>query len=260
MTGFNDPYCYPNSRVLRNNFDEHDPAALSLIEREATHAAVIALADAPPTGSYDLVHLCAMHKRIFGKVYPWAGQTRTVEIGKGSTQFMPHTMIPRAADYLFGQIRSQEYLRRMPRDQFVAATAEHLANLNHLHPFREGNGRTQRAFFRQLAHDAGWHIAWERMDPKANIQAAILSNVDPKTPRMREFLGPLVEPLKAQSTPGSQLLDPETSQRTATVYDRAKAALSRSKAASLPPGKPRRSQNPGQDYYDPRRGPHGPKK
>lgn len=205
--GFQDPYCYPYTRVLRNNFDEQDADELSLIERETTHAAVIALADKPIKGSHDLAHLCAIHQRIFGKVYPWAGQVRSIEIVKGSTQFMPHTLIPQAADYLFGQIRAQNHLRGLDHSQFVAAAAEHLANLNHLHPFREGNGRTQRAFFRQLGHDAGWHIAWERMDPKANIQASILSNVDPKTPRMREFLAPLVEPFATLAAPNSRRVD-----------------------------------------------------
>jgi cell filamentation protein len=191
-SGVPDPYCYPGTRVLRNLLDVRDPAVLSEVETELTRVAMIRLDRQPIKGSYDLAHLCAIHQRIFGKVYPWAGQVRTLEIAKGSTQFMPHTLIPQAADYLFGQIRAQNHLRGLDQDQFVAAAAEHLANLNHLHPFREGNGRTQRAFFRQLAHDAGWHIAWERMDPKANIQASILSNVDPKTPRMREFLAPLV--------------------------------------------------------------------
>lgn len=245
MTGFQDPYCYPGTHVLRNHFDERDPARLEVIERELSYADIIELGDNPVRGRYDLAHLCAIHQRIFGRVYPWAGQVRTVELGKGSTQFMPHTLIPRAAEYLFGQIKEQNYLRGMSRDQLVTSAAEHLANLNHLHVFREGNGRAQRAYFRQLAQDAGWRIAWERMDPKANIQASILSNVDPKSPRMRDFLDPLVEPLPPQataqttgqaigqvggSTADEMLLDPQVARQTMSVLDRAKAALAASKS------------------------------
>lgn len=47
-----------------------------------------------------------------------------------------------------------------------------LADINALHPFREGNGCAQRAFFSQLAHDAGHHIAWVRMDPDRNMAAS----------------------------------------------------------------------------------------
>jgi len=55
---------------------------------------------------------------------------------------------------------------------FITTLAGFLADVNALHPFREGNGRAQRAFFSQLAHDAGHHIAWVRMDPTATWQPA----------------------------------------------------------------------------------------
>ncbi|WP_246281806.1 hypothetical protein [Fodinicola acaciae] len=66
------------------------------------------------------------------------------------------------------------------------------------------------------------------MDPKANVQASILSNVDPKTPRMREFLSPLVEPLNPP-------LDAETARRTTSLRERADAALRRSTSARSTP-------------------------
>ncbi|WP_163511111.1 hypothetical protein [Fodinicola acaciae] len=78
--GLQDPFCYPGTRTLRNLLDERDPAVLTQIETELTRVAMIRLDRQPLAGNFDLAHLCAIHKRIFGKVYPWAGQVRTVEI------------------------------------------------------------------------------------------------------------------------------------------------------------------------------------
>jgi fido (protein-threonine AMPylation protein) len=65
------------------------------------------------------------------------------------------------------RLAAADRLREFYREQFIGRVAEFLADVNALHPFREGNGRAQRAFFSQLAHDAGHHIDWVRMDPTA---------------------------------------------------------------------------------------------
>ena len=59
-------------------------------------------------------------------------------------------------------------------------------------PFREGNGRAQRAFFSQLAHDAGHHIAWVRMDPDRNMAASAAAHHGDLTP-LREMLDQLTD-------------------------------------------------------------------
>lgn len=135
MAGFQDPYCYPGTHILRSHFDVRDEKTLRAIETELTNASIIRLRNNPEPGDYDLAHLARMHGRIFGDVYPWAGEIRRVDIGKGSTQFMPHTLIPRGADFLFNRIREQNFLRGLDRRAFIAAAAENLADLNHLHPF-----------------------------------------------------------------------------------------------------------------------------
>lgn len=43
------------------------------------------------------------------------------------------------------------------------------------HPFREGNGRTQRAFLRQLAREAGYDLDWSGVDRDTNIAASVQS-------------------------------------------------------------------------------------
>jgi cell filamentation protein len=63
----------------------------------------------------------------------------------------------------------------LDRDQFVTRLTHYLAEINAVHPFREGNGRTHRAFLGQLATERGYWIAWDRADPDNNIAASIAS-------------------------------------------------------------------------------------
>ncbi|RYE61583.1 MAG: cell division protein, partial [Oxalobacteraceae bacterium] len=79
-----DPYVYPGTRLLRNKFDIRDAAVLDLAERRYS---TIRSIQKIPTGDFDLKHLRAIHRHLFQDVYDWAGEIRTVEISKGSSQF-----------------------------------------------------------------------------------------------------------------------------------------------------------------------------
>jgi cell filamentation protein len=77
------------------------------------------------------------------------------------------------------------------RVAFVGKLAHYLGEVNALHPFREGNGRAQRAFFGQLARDAGFTLTWQHLDPARNVEAsAAIMSGDPEP--MREMLDSLV--------------------------------------------------------------------
>jgi cell filamentation protein len=78
-----DPYADPVTGVLRNRLGLSTTRELEIAEREITHAAIF-LKESPVKTSYDLRHPCAIHRRIFGDIYDWAGQLRTVAIAKGS--------------------------------------------------------------------------------------------------------------------------------------------------------------------------------
>jgi cell filamentation protein len=168
-----DPYALPNG-TLRNKLGITDVAELSLAEA-ALAAVELALLDAEPlTGNYDLAHLQGFHQRIFGSVYPWAGELRTVEISKG-TSFCPSINIASYAGGVFRELAGNRYLRGLDRPAFVHALAELYGDVNAVHPFREGNGRTLRAFLAQLARDAGYTLSWEDMDGQENITASVAS-------------------------------------------------------------------------------------
>jgi cell filamentation protein, protein adenylyltransferase len=93
-------------------------------------------------------------------------------------------------------------LAGLHHDTFVERLAHHYGEVNAVHPFREGNGRTQRAFFLQLAMEAGWYLPWARMDPGVNVEASAASLRGDGEPLRSMFAG-LVIPLAADSLAGS---------------------------------------------------------
>jgi cell filamentation protein len=185
-----DPYSDPVTGVLYNKLGLGSAADLESAEREITHAALILLDESPVAPGYDLPHLREIHTRIFGDIYEWAGQIRTVTIAKGAVFCLPQ-YIDSSAAVIFGELHGEDCLRGLCRDAFVRRLAYYLGEVNALHPFREGNGRAQRAFFGQLARDAGFTLAWQHLDPVRNVDAsAAIMRGDPEP--MREMLDALV--------------------------------------------------------------------
>ena len=185
-----DPYSDPVSGVLYNKLGLGTVAGLGAAEREITHAALILLDESPVSASYDLAHLREIHRRIFGDIYQWAGQIRTVAIAKGAMFCLPQ-YIDSSAAVIFGELHGEDCLRGLRRDAFVGRLAYYLGEVNALHPFREGNGRAQRAFFGQLTRDAGFRLAWEHLDPVRNIEASVAIMRGDREP-MHEMLDALV--------------------------------------------------------------------
>jgi cell filamentation protein len=185
-----DPYADPVTGVLRNKLGLSTTGQLETAEREITHAALIFLKESPVPPSYDLSHLRAIHRRIFGDIYDWAGQLRTVAIAKGSWFCLPQYIESSAAE-TFRALQAENLLRGLARDAFTERLTHYLGEVNAVHPFREGNGRAQRAFFEQLASDAGFTLDWQRLDADRNIAAsAAIMRGDPAL--MRKMLDELV--------------------------------------------------------------------
>ncbi len=185
-----DPHSDPVTGVLYNMLGLRSAAALEAAEREITHAALILLDESPVSPSYDLPHLREIHRRIFGDIYEWAGQIRTVAIAKDAVFCLPQ-YVESSAAVIFRELHDEDCLRGLRHDMFVGRLAYYLGEVNALHPFREGNGRAQRAFFRQLARDAGFTLAWQHLDPACNVEAsAAIMRGDPEP--MREMLRALI--------------------------------------------------------------------
>ena len=167
-----DPACYPGSQVLRNLPGLVDAAALEAFEVEAVGARSL---EPPPQGDFDPAHYRALHRHLFQDVYTWAGEDRTIRTAKGGNWFCYPEYIKTELAKLFANLQDEPFLPGSDLAPFVAATADFLGELNAIHPFREGNGRTQLYFLRQLGLRAGHPFRSEAVERDAFLLAMIES-------------------------------------------------------------------------------------
>lgn len=167
-----DPYIDPQTGVFLNTLGIADRDELATAEADITAFALYRLERQHLPGKYDLTHLCAFHRAIFRDIYAWAGECRTVAISKGDVFCLPQFIESFAAD-VFGGLNRENHLCGLARDRFCERLTYYFGEVNALHPFREGNGRAQRAFWGQLARDAGHPIRWERLDRQRNLDASV---------------------------------------------------------------------------------------
>lgn len=179
MDDFVDPYVYPGTTVLRNLPGERTAEGLAAIEYELTFIRRDELEHDPITGPFDFARLRETHRRLFQDIYEWAGQPRTVEISKGSSQFHHSAYIHMAADQTFAWLADSGLLApTIDEDGFVALSADLLEKVNYIHPFREGNGRTQRAFLDQIAALSGRTLAWRNVAREDYLRASVHAFAD----------------------------------------------------------------------------------
>lgn len=163
-------YCYPpDFTVLRNRFGIRDAAQLDAVEREFVAER---MTQALPSGAFDLVHLQAIHRHLFQDVYDWAGELRTVEIAKGGSQFQFRRFIETGMADVHRRLVAQDFLQGFPPDAFAERAGELLGDVNYVHPFREGNGRTQLVYLKQLARQAGHALDLTRLDQASWMAAS----------------------------------------------------------------------------------------
>jgi len=169
-----DPYIDLRTGVLRNKLGLIDAVALDYFERELAGQRA---AQGLPSGKFDLKHFCAIHRHLFQDVYDWAGDIRTVEIAKGETQFMPVRFIRTGFSDIHHRLATQNFLTGLTHDAFCAEAAVIIGDVNHAHPFREGNGRTQLLYLQQLAASAGFSISFTKLGGPAWIEACAAAHL-----------------------------------------------------------------------------------
>jgi cell filamentation protein len=174
----NDPHSQNGSACPRNFFGITEYAELK--KREAIHVPkrALELRIRGLAGKFDLRHLRKIHWYLFRDVFPWAGELRLVTMSKvgGAPFAFPQFIEPTLTD-LFGNLKRESYLRDRTEENFVERAAYYLGEINAVHPFREGNGRTQREFLRLLALAAGYRLSWAELSEQENIAASVLSHV-----------------------------------------------------------------------------------
>lgn len=167
-------YCYPDSNVLINLLDLRDGEALKKAERIFTSARLMELMRHPVQGSFDLEHLKRIHHHIFQDLYTWAGELRRVEIAKGLYFCRAQYIEPQAAN-LFKQLKRDQYLKDCSHEELVKKAAWYFSEINAIHPFRDGNGRAQREFIRELLLNLRVSLSWQPIRPEQMIEASIAS-------------------------------------------------------------------------------------
>ena len=168
--------CYPGTTVLVNKFDIRDESVLEEAEDILTASKSAQWLNAPKMSTFDFAHYKEIHFFLFSDLYDWAGQVRDVNISKKGTVFCPAEEINEQANRIFAYLKNQDFLCGLKKGPFIEALVDFYCATNMLHPFREGNGRTQRTFLSQLAQNAGYTLNFAKIDGDllmiATIQAA----------------------------------------------------------------------------------------
>lgn len=174
----NSIYCYPNTNILKNKFNIIDGDILKQIESETTYLKLEQLMGMNIIGRFSVTHLKNIHKYLFSDIYSFAGKYRKEQIGKANTWFYPPNAISATIHKLITELKKEHYLKDKQYDDFINRLAYYMAELNAVHPFREGNGRTIREFIRQLALYNQYELDWSLCDKMQVLEASILSYDD----------------------------------------------------------------------------------
>lgn len=168
-----DPYTDPKTGVLYNKLGLRAATALDRHERRLVTERI---AQGVPTGDFDLAHLKAIHRHLFQDVYAWAGDVRTVEINKGGDQFQFRNYIQTGVADVHGRLKAKSFLRGLAATDFAREAGAIMGDVNYVHPFRDGNGRTQLQYLKQLAERAGHALDLTKLNGPAWIEASRAAN------------------------------------------------------------------------------------
>ena len=167
----------PGTFCPLNQFGLTEYAALQRIEASLVHRRQAQIAEAGVLGKFDIGHLRKIHWFLFRDVFPWAGELRVTPLSKvGGAPFAAPQYIASGLTDTLIKLTAERLLIGMDPHAFAARAAFYLGEINAVHPFREGNGRTQREFLRQLAVHAGHTISWAGFTQEEMTKASILSH------------------------------------------------------------------------------------
>ncbi|MDD7411488.1 Fic/DOC family protein [Fusobacterium gastrosuis] len=206
-----DPYVYPNTEVLVNKFGIRDLEKLLEIEKTITSGAWQDIREGTIKikKTFDYEHLKSLHKELFKDIYDWAGKERTVDISKSDTLFCRAMFIEEEAKRIFNNLKRDNFLRDIKdKSEFSEKLGEVFLDINMLHPFREGNGRSQRLFIGDLAKESGYNLEWSNISKENMIKISKNDNVKEVAKIFKENLkeinqalekkNPLVEKIQAR--------------------------------------------------------------
>ena len=159
-----------------NKFDIKDENILKDLETTVTFSKITEYCLNPLFNTFDVNHYKAIHKYLFEDIYDWAGEYRTVDMSKKGTSFAKTESIDELMTKCFARLQNNNCFQDLDFDNFVDSIVDFYCVTNMIHPFREGNGRTQRLFLTQLINLNNYSIDFSEIDTDelmiATIQAA----------------------------------------------------------------------------------------
>lgn len=182
----NSIYCYPGTNILKNKLDIRDSNKLFNLEKQIVLAKSYILRQNKQNYRFDKKHFLYIHEFLFGDIYPFAGKFRTENIYKGNFTFASWEYIESELDRLLNELKSENFLQGLDKENLSKRLAYYLSELNVLHPFREGNGRTIREFIREIAIQAGFTLDLQNTTPEEMFNACVKSVYD--TTKLEEIL------------------------------------------------------------------------
>ena len=165
--------CYPDSTVLINKFNIRNQHELDMVEKQITLLRGVQAEQETAFTDVDFDFYKNLHKKIFGDIYEWAGSVRTVNISKKGTVFCNADEIEHIGALKFRRLKNMNYLKDMNDGKFLDELTDLYHELNMLHPFREGNGRTLRLFIALLVRNTDRDIDFGGSDSDLLMIAAI---------------------------------------------------------------------------------------
>ena len=176
----NSIYCYKDTNVLKNKLNITDNAILEDVERKLVIVKLFELRQNRNIGNFDIEHFVGIHKFLFEDIYPFSGLFRTENIAKGSFSFANWEFIEQELRKLLDKLKEENYLYGLNKENLSKRLAYYMSELNVLHPFREGNGRTIREFIRELAFKNHYLLNLQNINSKDMLNACIKSVINPE--------------------------------------------------------------------------------
>ena len=186
-------YTDPKSGLLRNLQDISDPDVLLFVESGVVTKRLQELYE-NPIKIKGVESFFEIHKHLFQDLYAWAGKKRKVEINKDGKQFFPTTHFDNALRYIDSLIAEYKGLPKDNKKQLAKKLAEILDSANYLHPFREGNGRTQREFLRLLALEKGLTLNLNPPDNRSVYERYMKGTIESDITILTDLIFELIDP------------------------------------------------------------------
>lgn len=174
----NSIYCYPDSNVLINKLNIRSNKKLEKAEKMIVLAKLYDLRQNKIVGNFDKTHFINIHKYLFEDIYPFAGEFRKENIAKDSFSFAEWEFIESELDRLLMKLKDEDFLGGLNKEDLAKKLAYYMSELNVLHPFREGNGRTIREFIRELAYKNKYIIDYSKTNSEEMLDAMMKSVID----------------------------------------------------------------------------------